>query len=80
MSKRIELLKEFVPHLKQLGVVVPVTPAAIITSTTWSRSPRPLVNSKFNFIQSEVHRSDQINAAITTIARQAQAALTLRTH
>jgi putative tryptophan/tyrosine transport system substrate-binding protein len=31
MSKRLELLKELVPNLTRLGVVLPITPAGIIT-------------------------------------------------
>ena len=32
MSKRIEILKELVPSLTRLGIVEPITPAAVITS------------------------------------------------
>lgn len=31
MSKRLDLLKELVPELTRLGVILPITPAAIIT-------------------------------------------------
>ena len=32
MSKRVELLKELVPELTRLAIILPITPAAIITS------------------------------------------------
>ena len=77
MSKRIELLKQLVPNLKRLGVVVPVTPAAIITPHYLEQIAEAARALQIQFHPVEVHSSDQLDAAIATIAPLAQAALVI---
>jgi putative tryptophan/tyrosine transport system substrate-binding protein len=77
MSKRVELLKQLVPNLTRLGVIDPVTPAAI-------NSPRYLetITEAARALQIQVHHvevrsPDQFAVAVAAIAREDQAALVI---
>jgi putative tryptophan/tyrosine transport system substrate-binding protein len=72
MSKRVELLKELVPNMQRLGVIVPITPAAIVTPGYLAAAARTL--------QIEVHivevgSTEQFPKAIAAMAREDHAAI-----
>jgi putative ABC transport system substrate-binding protein len=77
MSKRVELVKRLVPNLTRLGIVVPVTPAALNTPRYLEQIAEAARALQVQVDKVEVHSSDQFGAALATIARQDQAALVI---
>jgi len=77
MSKRVELLKQLVPNLKSLGVVVPVTSAGIITPRYLDVIVDAARALRVEVRQVEVQISDKFPAAMAAIARADQAALVI---
>src|SRR5262249_49397311 len=53
MSKRVDLLKQLVPNLTRLGIVVPITPAAIVTPSYMER-----IGEAARALQVQVHPSE----------------------
>jgi putative tryptophan/tyrosine transport system substrate-binding protein len=73
MSKRVELLKELVPNLTRLGVILPITPAAIITPGYMARVVEAAEAAQIQVRSIEVRPSDDFGAAIGGLARDCQA-------
>jgi putative tryptophan/tyrosine transport system substrate-binding protein len=77
MGKRVELLKELVPNLARLGVILPVTPAAIITPGYMARIVEAAEAAQIHLRTFEVRQSDEFAAAIAELAQDCQTVIVI---
>jgi putative tryptophan/tyrosine transport system substrate-binding protein len=77
MSKRVDLLKRLVPNLTRLGIVVPITPAGIVTPNYMERIAEAARALQVQVQPSEVHSAEGFAPAIAAMARECQAAIVI---
>jgi putative ABC transport system substrate-binding protein len=77
MSKRVDLLKQLVPNLTRLGIVVPITPAAIVTPSYMERIGEAARALQVQVHPSEVHTDEGFAPTIAAMARECQAAIVI---
>jgi ABC-type uncharacterized transport system substrate-binding protein len=77
MSKRIDLLRRLIPGLTRMAVVVPITPAAIVTPAYLQRITEAARALQIGVQAVEVKSADEFPATITTLAQETQAALVI---
>jgi putative ABC transport system substrate-binding protein len=77
MSKRVDLLKRLVPNLTRLGIVVPITPAAIVTPSYIERIDEAARALQVQVHPSEVHGAEGFAPAVAAMARECQAAIVI---
>jgi putative ABC transport system substrate-binding protein len=77
MSKRVELLKTLVPNLARLGVIQPITPAAIITPNYMARIVQAAEAAQVQVRPLEVRHPNAFGPAIATLAQDCQAMMVI---
>jgi putative ABC transport system substrate-binding protein len=77
MGKRVELLKQLVPTLARLGVIMPITPAGIITPGYMARIVEAAEAVQIQVRPLEVRHPDEFGAGIARLAQDCQAAVVI---
>jgi putative ABC transport system substrate-binding protein len=73
MGKRVELLKTLVPNLTRLGVIKPISPAAIITPNYMARIVEAAEAAQVQVRPFEVRHPDAFGPAIAMLSQDCQA-------
>ena len=79
MSKRVDLLKQLIPSLIRLGVIVPITSAGIVTPLYLERITEAARAMKIEVHPVEVRSPQEFAPTIAALAQQTQAALLIST-
>jgi ABC-type uncharacterized transport system substrate-binding protein len=77
MGKRVGLLKQLVPTLARLGVIMPITPAGIITPGYMARIVEAAEAVQIQVRPLEVRHPDEFGAGIARLAQDCQAAVVI---
>jgi putative ABC transport system substrate-binding protein len=77
MSKRVDLLKRLVPNLTRLGILLPITPAGIITPSYMERIAEAARALQVQLHPLEVHSAAGFAPAIADMARDCPAAIVI---
>jgi putative ABC transport system substrate-binding protein len=77
MSKRVELLKELVPQLTRLAVLVPVTPAGINTPRYMERIVEAARALRIQTLQFEGRSPNELAAAVGAMTPECQAGIVI---